>query len=128
MKKNLKEEKQRKIIKEDWIDDNNLLEYVLEKEQISIGIRFIDSKTNSLKEHILKQISIKDWEQKEKEWIEISRDKTVIAIFQEIGQEYALESVYDIVDHSPIYYEFMDIIYEKKFPNNPLNKELRKIK
>lgn len=126
MKKTIKEDKSRNVIKEEYITDNTLLEYVLEEAKVIIGIRYIDSQ--KIKETILLRISLEDYAERESSFLDISEDKSTIATFTRVGEEYQLDRVYETTDHSFVAEDFKDVAYMLKFPNQKLNKQLIKQK
>jgi len=126
MKKTIKEDKARKIIKEEYITDNALLEYVLENDEVTIGIRYIDRQ--KIHETILLKISLEDYLERAASFLDISEDKSTIATFTRIGKSYQLDRVYEITENSFVTDDFIDVAYQLKFPNQKLNKQLIKQK
>ena len=123
MKKTIKEDKERIIIKEEFINDNTLLEYVKEDNNVIIGIRYIESPIGGIKENILVRIKKEDFTDIHN-FFKIDSQKSTIAIFNAKEDGYQLTKVYDIEEHSLVSEEFMDIVYNKKFPKQPLDKHL----
>ena len=128
MKKTIKEDRQRKVIKEELLNDNLILEYTQEKDKIIVGVRFVDSPISGIKEHILATYDVAEYTEHIGELIQISEDKSAVALFKPIEGGYQLYRVYDTEEHSSEVDDFIDIVYDKKFPHQPLNKQLVKKK
>ena len=128
MKKTIKEDRERNIIKSELLNDNTLLEYVAEKRDIVIGIRFVESPTKGIREQILLRVDVAEFTDHIGQLIQVNEDKTAIAIFKPLEDSYMLEQVYDLEEHTFGIPEFLDLHYQKKFPNAPLKKQYYKEK
>ena len=126
MKKTIKEDNERKILESRYLNDNTLLEFVLEKNQVVITVRYIEGVASGIKEITLTKISLEEYANNLSKIIEENEDKTAIAIFtkREKTGEYELRNIFDVEEHSYAILEFMDIVYSKKFPNKSLSKNL----
>ena len=122
MKNTIKEDNNRNVFKTEYINDNSLIEYSIEDKKVCIGIRFIEN--HSIEEHLLKILDIDDYVDNIGSNVRLSDDKSTIAIFETIENGYRLEKVYDVENHNDIETEFMDIMYDKKFPSIPLDNHL----
>ena len=119
MKENIKKDRQDKVLSEDLISDNALLQCrQTSKDEISIVIRYVAS--SSIKETIL----YKTEPSNNKYLLCISDDKQAIAIFEEKGEDFKLSRLYDVKEHSFISIDFIDVAYNKKFPNQQVNPQL----
>lgn len=127
MRKNIKADKERTIIKEEYINDNSLLEATLEdNREVTLTIRFVKSPIEGIKEHFLTKMTIYDFlsETDFNNFLKISEDNSAIAIFKEVPEGFQLERLYDTEEHSFALDEFIDIVYKEKFPELALNKHL----
>lgn len=124
MKDTIKEDRNRIIIKEELLDDNNLIQYEYDKENdnVVLGIRFIENRT--INEHILTTLSIHEYASELNKRVKINEDNSSIAIFNKKDNNYVLEDCYNLKEHSFSSSEFVDIEYNNKFPNILLNKIL----
>ena len=94
-----------------------------EDNNVIIGIRYIESPIGGIKENILVRIKKEDFTDIHN-FFKIDSQKSTIAIFNAKEDGYQLTKVYDIEEHSLVSEEFMDIVYNKKFPKQPLDKHL----
>lgn len=127
MEKTIKADRKRKILKEEFLDDNALLEIIMEENRdVIIGLRFVDSHKNQIKEQILTRMSIYDYMSEYENLLKVSSDNTAIAIFKKVSEEeeYQLDKMYYIKEHIFADEEFLDITYREKFPNLSLDKHL----
>ena len=126
MKKTIKEDNERRILESRYLNDNTLLEFVLEGKEVIITVRYVSGVLSGIQEITLTRISLEDYANNLSKIIEENEDKTAIAIFtkrEEIG-EYELRNVFSVEEHKYAILEFMDIVYEKSFPNKKLSKNL----
>lgn len=128
MKKTIKEDQARLVLHQELLNDNSLLEIVADHGFMDVGVRFIESPTSGMKEHTLLHMDIVEYMHNKEELIEINEGKDAIAVFRPIGEEYQLEGVYDTIKHEFAYADFVDIVYQKKFPNAQLKGAYRKEK
>lgn len=128
MKSTIKEEKQTKIIKEEYLNDNSLLVYKLEsnkeEELLVAAIQYIKSST-CLKEDTLFSVSKNKPNSK---FLSISADNETIAVFEKEEESFKLRKIYEVTDHSLISDEFIDIVYANKFSKSPVDETLRLVK
>ena len=73
-------------------------------------------------------MNIVDYMKNRESLVSINEDKTAVAIFQPTTEGYALRTVYDTKEHEFGIPEFIDIEYQKRFPNQPLEKQYFKRK
>ena len=123
MKQTIKKDRERNIIKRELLDDNTLLEVELDNGQVIVTVRFVNSSLREIKEHTLLRMGEEEFKEHGVEVLQVSDAKDAIAIFKVAGEEYHLEQVYDIKEHEFGIPEFLDIIYQKKFPSHPLKNE-----
>lgn len=127
MKDTIKEDKERKIIKEEYLDNNTLLEISVEEGKVVISVRFVDTHLSGIKEHILLQIKAETYMKHMEGLIDISEKKDTIAIFKPTEKGYLLHSVYDTSSHEFVNADFTELLYKRRFPHKQLNKNLIKI-
>ena len=128
MKKTIREDQKRLILKSEFLNDNTLLEYVADQGRMVVGVRFIESPLKGIKEHIILNMDIVEYMKHSDELIEVNEDKTAIATFQPTTEGYVLQDVYDTVEHQFGYQEFVDLEYKKRFPTKPLKGQYIKIR
>ena len=123
MKKTLKEDLDRIIVKEELIGDNNLIQYEYDWKQdtILLGVRFVAG--TSIKEHIIKQMTVHEYASELHEIVRFNEDKSAIAIFKKQDENYILDKCYDLNEHAFASIEFMDLEYNQRFPKNPVNEK-----
>lgn len=125
MKKTIKADKQRKILKEEFLNDNALLQATMEDNRdVTISVRFVEHPLVGIKEHILTKLSIYDYVSDYDNLIKIANDSSAIAVFNKTDEGFQLDSLYDAEEHTFAIDEFIDIAYEKKFPELVLDKYL----
>ena len=114
MKKTIKEEIATRYIKEELLDDNNLLQYAADDSQNSVCIKIRYVEGNTIKEIVLATLSKEDFKER-KVILNFNQDKTAIAIKERIGREYRLTKLYSLKDHSFSNPDFMEMEYRKLF-------------
>ena len=114
MKKTIKEELATRYIKEELLDDNNLLQYAADDSQDSVCIKIRYVEGNTIKEIVLAILSKEDFKER-KVILNFNQDKTAIAIKERIGREYRLTKLYSLKDHSFSNPDFMEMEYRKLF-------------
>ena len=106
------------------IHDNALLLYRYndkDKDKVDISIRYVEG--NKIHDQYLTTLP------KDKLYVgllEISHDGKSVATYKEVGEDYVLDRLYDIEDHSFGIPEFLDLEYKKAFPNNELSPQFVK--
>lgn len=128
MKKTIKEDQERFVMQSELLNDNTLLEYVADHGYMVVGVRFIESPLKGMKEHILLNMDIVEYMKHRAEVIQINEDKSAIATFRPTDDGYVLEDVYDTIEHQFGYQEFIDLEYQKRFPEQPLKGQYYKRK
>ena len=126
MKKTIKEDNNRRILESKYLNDNTLLEYVLEdNKEVVATIRYVSGVISGIREITLTRMSLEDYANNLSKIIEENETKDAIAIFKRDEKgNYELRNVFEVEEHSFAILEFMDIVYNKKFPNKQLNKNL----
>lgn len=124
MKDTIRKDRERKVIEEEYLDDNTLLEVTLEDKKVVIGIRFVDSPVSGIKEHILHTMTVEDYMKNKDKTIMINEERNAIAIFGRNEEGYYLENVYETEEHSFSPSDFADIVFMKRFPQKKLTKNL----
>ena len=61
MKKTIKEENNRKILESRYLNDNTLLEFVLEGNQVVASIRYVSGVVSGIREITLATMSLEDY-------------------------------------------------------------------
>ncbi len=117
IKKTIKEDQKRLILKSEMINDNALLEYTADQGKMIISVRYVD--LSKIKEDIILSMDIVEYMKHQDNLIEFNEDKSAIATFKPVEEGYAIHNVYDTVDHEYSIPEFADLEYKKRF-----NKEL----
>ena len=115
MKSTIRKDKERKVLKSEYVNDNTLLEYALEEENVVIGIRFITTSQREIREHILLQLPKQEIEEQEYNYLEWNESKSAVAIFKKMGDTFRLEQVYDATTHEFGIPEFIEWEYQKRF-------------
>lgn len=119
MKENIKKDREDEVLSEELISDNALLQYrKTKKDEVSVVVRYVTS--SSIKETTLYKTDPKN----NKHLLCISDDKQMIAIFEESEGSFQLSRLYDVKEHSFIPYDFIDIAYNQKFPDQQVNHQL----
>lgn len=125
MRKTIKADKSRKILKEEFLNDNALLESTMEDNRdILVVVRFVEGPSSGIKEHILTKMNVYDYMSEYNNLVKKSKDSSTIAIFNKTEEGYQLNRVYDVNKHEFALEEFIDIVYEDKFPELALDKHL----
>ena len=122
MKSTIREDNNRKVIKQEYLNDNALLEVTELDDSIKVSIRFVEN--DSVKEHALTTMTRSKYLQEGEERIVISEDGKKIALFRREGEDFWLERLYDLEEHSFTVADFMDIEYKKHFKSPVLSKSL----
>ena len=114
MKKTIREDNSRKILESRYLNDNTLLEFVLEGNQVVASIRYVSGVVSGIREITLTTMSLEDYANNLSKIIEENEEKNAIAIFKRDEQgNYELRNVFDVEEHSYAILEFMDIVYAK---------------
>ncbi len=125
MKKTIKEDQKRLILKSEMINDNALLEYTADQGKMIISVRYVD--LSKIKEDIILSMDIVEYMKHQDNLIEFNEDKSAIATFVPTEEGYAIHNVYDTVEHEYGIPEFVDLEYKKRF-NRKLIREYLKQK
>lgn len=113
MKKTIKEDNNRKILKTEYLNDNSLLEYVEENEMVHVTIRFVEGQ--SIKVQTLCTMSKEDYNAYLGSLIVKSENNEAIAIFRRENDKFFLQDVYEITTRQPSVSDFLDLSYRKYF-------------
>ena len=129
MKKTIKEDLERIVIKEKLLDNNSLIQYECNRDDktVSLVVRYI--KNNTIKEDIITTMTLDEYINELDNIVKINKNDSAIAIFKKetynnVFNEYTLRDCYDLKDHSFAIIDFLDIEYNEKFPNNKVDKYL----
>lgn len=115
MEKTIKKDLERIILKEELLDDNSLLQYVVHGMNIQVCIRYIEEYGRRIQEHVLAEIPVAEYADNIGKMIQINEEKNTIAIFRKNEKNYVLDTVYDIVEHSFVASDFTECAYQKTF-------------
>ena len=121
MENKIKDDLNRKILYQRLINDNTLLEYVLKNDKVLVCIRFVESPTSGIKEHVLKILEDDEIDTVNNS-IVVNEDNSAIAIFKKGNNKYQLNGVYYTDEHAFIPCDFVDIAYKEKFSEKKLIK------
>lgn len=124
MKATIRDDQNRQIIKEEYVNENSLLEVSKEKDDFIVTIRYVESPSVGIIEHFLTKINFFEYKTLFSELVRISNDNTTIAIFKSVEDGFVLEKVYDASSHEFLPDEYMDIKFMEKFSDIVLNKQL----
>lgn len=127
MKSTIKKDRERKVIKEEYLDDNTLLEVTIEDKMVVIGIRYVESPIAGIKENILLTMTPEEYMKDKDQTFMINDERNAIAIFEQREEGYFLRDVYETEEHSYAPSDFVDIVFKKRFPQKQLTKELMSI-
>ncbi len=130
MKKTIKSDNERNIIKQFYINDNTLvqIEFDKETELVIISLRYVEDPISGIKETILTKMQMDEYIESFEQLVRVNEDKNSIAVLKKIGKEYRLERLYDVENHQYIPEDYKDIVFKEKFKSFSLNKELILIK
>lgn len=133
MKKTIKEDNERKILKQEYLSENSLLEYIEEKDKVFICVRYIENSyfENGIKEMVVAVLSKEEYETELNNIIEISENNNAIAVFKkrkkDNTEEYYLEKVCMLDEHKSESSDFVDCAYALYFPGKKLGQYLNRI-
>ena len=128
MRKTIREDGKRLVLESEYLNDNALLEYVAEEGFMNVGVRYVKSPLEGIKEQKVLHMDITQYMKHPGEIIEINEGKDAIAVFLPCEQGYTLRSIYDTVEHQFVDPEIMDMEYPKKFPGHTLKGQYLKEK
>ena len=110
MKSRIKEDKEVKVLSEELLSDNALLQYRQTADnEISVVIRYV--KASSIKEVTLFKTDPKN----NKYLLSISDDKEAVAVFEEQEQGFILTRLFELENHTFECSDFIDLAYNKHF-------------
>lgn len=113
MKKTIKDDQERIILGQQYLDDNNLLEYRVDDREISLSVRYIEN--NKINEIILTKMLYEDYINDLNNLVKINDNNTAVAIYKRNNNEYYLRNIYKTEDHSLSCSDFIDIEYDMYF-------------
>lgn len=117
MKKTISEDKKVRVLDEVILNDNSLLRYCMEdpehSQYIYVSVRYIEM--SAIRESSICKLDI---ESNLNPIINISSDRSVIAVFNQEGGIQVLQRIYDLNEHMFIPSDFMNSVYNEKFLNN----------
>ncbi len=123
MKRTIKEDQERFILKSEMINDNSLLEYTADQGKMIISVRFVDS--SKIKENIILSMDIVEYMKHQENLIEFNEDKSAIAVFKPTTEGYSISYVYDFIEHQSASPEFIDLEYENRFGKKLIKRYLK---
>ena len=128
MRKTLREDRERMVLQSELLNDNSLLEYSTNHGYMDVGVRYVDSA--AIREDILLHMNIVEFMKHKEELVQKSEDGNAIAIYKPGTKptEYVLDTVYDAQSHEFAIPEFVDLVYQKRFPNQPLKNSYVKVR
>jgi len=113
MEKDIKKDSNRSILNSFYINDNTLLEYEINGEEVLFNIRFVENR--AIHEHILGKVNIVEFFEHLDDIIHLNEDHSAIAFYQKDGDEYRLFRLYDTKEHLFALDDFMEEEYQKYF-------------
>ncbi len=124
MKRTIKEERETEIIKEEFLDENSLLQYKKDNNNnFEVVIKYITK--NQIHEQFLARIENSN---PNKTLLQLNEDSTAIAIFKKYDNAYQLKRLYKVRTHSFAHSEFLDIVYPNFFSKTKLDSHLQLVK
>lgn len=124
MKATIRDDQNRQIIEEEYVNENSLLEVSKENDDFIVTVRYVESPSIGIREHHLTKINFSEYKTLFSELVRISDDNTTIAIFKCVEDGFVLEKVYDASLHEFLPEEYMDIKFMEKFSDISLNNQL----
>lgn len=122
MEQTIKKDNERKVIKQEYLNENSLCETVVIDNSIRISIRFIEH--SSVKEHIITTLPAEVYLTESEDRIRISEDGRMLAVFSKRKEEFFLNRLYDLEEHCFSVPDFIDIEYKKHFQSPKLDSHL----
>ena len=113
MEKDIKKDSNRSILNSFYINDNTLLEYEINGEEVLFNVRFVENR--AIHEHILGKVNIVEFFEHLDDIIQLNEDHSAIAFYQKDGDEYRLFRLYDTKEHLFALDDFMEEEYQKYF-------------
>ena len=114
MRKTIKEDSERLLLEQKYLDYNNLLEYQINGQNVSLVVRYVEM--NKIHEITLITMNFDDYLNELQNIVKINDDNTAVAIFKKENEDdYWLYDIYKAEDHSLGYLDFLDIEYDKYF-------------
>lgn len=113
MKKTIKDDQERIILGQQYLDDNNLLEYRVDDREISLSVRYIEN--NKINEIILTKMLYEDYINDLNNLVKINDNNTAVAIYKRNNNEYYLKKIYKTKNHSLSVSNFIDKEYDMYF-------------
>ena len=114
MKKTIIEDFRERYLKSIFIHDNALLIFRKSENddtKIEVAVRFVDN--NVIKEQVLTTL---DKSETDSKLVEINDTGTAIAIYKKENEERHLDRIYSLEDHFFALDDFMDLEYQRLFP------------
>ena len=125
MRKTIEEEMREPFLKEELIQGNALLIYrpnEKDKKQVDVCLRYVEN--NSIKEQRITMISQSDME--DSGIVVINPDGTAIATYKKVGEDYELDRIYSIKEHSFSNPDFMELDFHFYFPESTVHQFIKK--
>ena len=127
MRKNIKEELEEQYLRAVLINDDNLLIYTENEyvdNRVDMKVRYVDR--NRIIEQYITSFTREEFLTKRDELIEINDDRTAIATYKEQDEQLKLDRLYMLDTHWFGASDFIDLEYNRYFPENNLSYELIK--
>jgi hypothetical protein len=116
MERTIKQDNKRKIIQDEYINDNLLLECTYDNKTniVTVSVRYV-SELNTITETILARMNFDEYLKSFYDIIRFNDEKDTIAIFKKEDSDFRLERVFNIEEKSFIAEDFKDVVFENKF-------------
>lgn len=116
MERTIKQDNKRKIIQDEYINDNLLLECTYDNKTniVTVSVRYV-SELNTITETILARMNFDEYLKSFYDIIRFNDEKDTIAIFKKEDSDFRLERVFNIKEKSFIAEDFKDVVFENKF-------------
>ena len=111
MKQTIKEELETKYLKEELVNDNTLLLYEKNEDEVLVKMRYIEF--NRIKEIQITTLSFEEYIEGNR--IRFNDDNTALAVFKKEKDKEVLKTFYDLVTHSTYGSHLMSFGYNEKF-------------
>lgn len=131
MNLNIKDELTRKVIEEELLLDNALLQYAQNEDEVEVVIRYIES-FNKIREYLLGVLSFDEYLYNRYEHVEINKESNTIAFFKKINnklddnreENYELSKLYNYEKHLSLGPAFIDLHYKEAHKGKKKTKKI----
>ena len=104
------------------INDNALLEYTADHGYMMVTVRYVNSTTSGIREHVLIRMNIVEFMKHQQHLLQMNEDHSAIAIFKPTKDGYALDGIYNTQEHEFGMPDFLDLEYKKAFSKGTIEK------